>query len=78
MSPTHGVSVAGYQKTQPPDIDSQHGAILTIKGEHFYEILHGASNLDRHTFSTLSQPYTAQVKVTLCINNSITPHTVSM
>jgi len=52
MSPTRGVSVAGYQKTQPPDIDSQHGAILTIKGEHFYETLHGASNLDRHTFST--------------------------
>lgn len=54
MSPAHGVSVGGYQKTQPqpPDMDSQNGAALTIKGEHFYEILHGASNLDRHTFST--------------------------
>jgi len=59
MSPTHGMSVGGYQKTQPqpPDRDSQHWAVLTIKGEHFYEILHGASNLDRHTSSTqFSQP----------------------
>jgi len=54
MSPTYGVSVGGYQKKQPqpPDMDSQHGAVLTIKGEHFYETLNGTSNLDRHTFST--------------------------
>jgi len=33
MSPTHGVSIGGYQNTwpQPPDMDSQHGAVLTIK-----------------------------------------------
>jgi hypothetical protein len=79
MLPTHGVSVGGDQKRQPPDMHSEHGAVLTIKGEHFSGILHGASNLNGHTFSTyLSQPYITQVKVTLCTDSSTISHTVSM
>jgi hypothetical protein len=35
MSPTHGVSVSRDQKTQPLDMDSQNGTVLTIEEEHF-------------------------------------------